>query len=92
MDAQNPLYQSLNSSLTDVISEKLGVTKDKINLASLLVDDLGADSLDQVEVIMAIEEKYGIEVPDIDAEKIKSYKDVLHYIINKSDEYKLLRS
>ena len=92
MDIQNPLYQNLNSSLTDIVSDKLGVAKDKINLASLLVDDLGADSLDQVELIMSIEDKYKIEVPDADAEKIKSYRDVLHYIIFKSDEYKLLRS
>jgi acyl carrier protein len=91
MDTTNPLYQTLYNSLTDVVYDKLGVTKDKVGLESLFVDDLGADSLDIVELVMAFEEKYSIEIPDAEAEKIKKVKDVLHYIVNKSDEYRLLR-
>lgn len=70
------LYEGIRS----ILSDKLGVGLEKIGLESKLVDDLGADSLDQVEVIMAIEEKYKIEIPDSDAEKISTVKQIFDYV------------
>lgn len=63
-----------------VIVEQLSVNADEVKLDSKFVDDLGADSLDVVELIMALEEKFGIEIPDEDAEKISDVKDVVEYV------------
>lgn len=64
----------------EIIVEQLGVEADQIKLESNFIDDLGADSLDTVELIMSFEEEFGVEIPDTDAEKIKTVKDVLDYI------------
>lgn len=64
----------------EIIVEQLGVEADQIKLDSNFIDDLGADSLDTVELIMSFEEEFGVEIPDTDAEKIKTVKDVLDYI------------
>lgn len=63
-----------------VIVEQLSVGADEVKLESKFVDDLGADSLDVVELVMALEEKFGIEIPDEEAEKISNVKDVVDYI------------
>lgn len=63
-----------------VIVEQLSVGADEVKLESKFVDDLGADSLDVVELVMALEEKFGIEIPDEEAEKISTVKDVVEYI------------
>ena len=64
----------------DIVVEQLGVKADEITLESTFIDDLGADSLDIVELIMAFEEEFGIEIPDKAAEKIKTVQDVVNYI------------
>ena len=64
----------------DIVLEQLGVEADEINIDSTFIDDLGADSLDIVELIMAFEEEFGIEIPDEAAEKIKTVQDVVTYI------------
>ena len=63
-----------------IVKEQLGVEEDEIQMSSTFVDDLGADSLDIVELIMAFEEEFSIEIPDEKAEKIKTVEDVVKYI------------
>lgn len=63
-----------------IVKEQLGVEEDEIQMSSTFVDDLGADSLDIVELIMAFEEEFNIEIPDVKAEKIKTVEDVVKYI------------
>ena len=63
-----------------IVKEQLGVEEDEIQMGSTFVDDLGADSLDIVELIMAFEEEFNIEIPDEKAEKIKTVEDVVKYI------------
>jgi len=64
----------------DVIMDKLGVEDSKINMEASFVDDLGADSLDTVELIMEFEEEFGIEIPDEDAEKMTIVGAAVEYI------------
>ena len=68
----------------EIIIDKLGVEDGKITVDAKFIDDLGADSLDTVELIMQFEEEFGIEIPDEDADKIISVKDAVSYIDNKS--------
>lgn len=63
-----------------IIVEQLGVDEDEVTPDASFVDDLGADSLDTVELVMAFEEEFGIEIPDEDAEKITRVKDAVTYI------------
>ena len=63
-----------------IIVEQLGVDEDEVTPDASFVDDLGADSLDTVELVMAFEEEFGIEIPDEDAEKITRVKDAVSYI------------
>ena len=72
------------SKMKQIIAEKLGVSEDKVTPQASFVDDLGADSLDQVELIMALEDEFNIEIPDEDAEKIRTVKDALDYIEAKA--------
>ncbi len=72
------------SKMKQIIAEKLGVSEDKVTPQASFVDDLGADSLDQVELIMALEDEFNIEIPDEDAEKIRTVKDALDYIESKA--------
>ena len=67
----------------DVIMDKLGVEDSKINMEASFVDDLGADSLDTVELIMEFEEEFGIEIPDEDAEKMTTVGAAVEYIDGK---------
>ena len=64
----------------DIVVEQLGVEADEVTIESTFIDDLGADSLDIVELIMAFEGEFGIEIPDEAAEKIKTVQDVVTYI------------
>ena len=64
----------------DIVVDQLGVEADEVNIDSTFIDDLGADSLDIAELIMAFEEEFGIEIPDEAAEKIKTVQDVVSYI------------
>lgn len=64
----------------DIVVEQLGVEADDVAIESTFIDDLGADSLDIVELIMAFEEEFSIEIPDEAAEKIKTVNDVVTYI------------
>ena len=63
-----------------IIVDQLGIEEEKINIDSSFIDDLGADSLDIVELIMAFEEEFDIEIPDEDAEKIKTVGDAVNYL------------
>ncbi|MBQ9442283.1 MAG: acyl carrier protein [Selenomonadaceae bacterium] len=63
-----------------IVVEQLGAEPDEVQMTSTFVDDLGADSLDIVELIMAFEEEFNIEIPDEKAEKIKTVEDVVKYI------------
>ena len=73
----------------DIVVEQLVVEADEVSIDSTFIDDLGADSLDIVELIMAFEEEFGIEIPDEAAEKIKTVQDVVTYIDqHKEDEGK----
>jgi acyl carrier protein len=67
-----------------IIVEQLGVEEDDINKDSSFIDDLGADSLDIVELIMALEEEFDIEIPDNEAEKITTVSEAVEYIKNNS--------
>lgn len=67
-----------------IIVEQLGVEEDEITMESSFIDDLGADSLDIVELIMALEEEFDLEIPDSEAEKITTVGDVVDYIKNNS--------
>jgi acyl carrier protein len=66
--------------IKEVVVEQLNVNPDEVKLEANFVEDLGADSLDVVELVMALEEKFEIEIPDEDAEGIKTVKDVVDYI------------
>jgi len=69
--------------ITEIIIDKLGVDSKQITVDAKFIDDLGADSLDTVELIMQFEEEFEIEIPDEDAEKILSVKQALDYIESK---------
>ena len=67
-----------------IIGEQLGVDENEVTLEASFVEDLGADSLDTVELVMALEEEFGIEIPDEDAEKILTVGKALDYIKEKA--------
>jgi acyl carrier protein len=71
---------SVEERVKQIIVEQLGVDEGEVTPTASFADDLGADSLDQVELVMAFEEAFGIEIPDEDAEKITTVKDAVDYI------------
>jgi len=71
---------SVADDVKAIIVEQLGVDEAEVTATASFVEDLGADSLDTVELVMAFEEKFGIEIPDEDAEKITTVKDAISYI------------
>lgn len=71
---------SIPDKVKGIIVEQLGVEEDQVTADASFVDDLGADSLDQVELVMALEEEFGLEIPDEDAEKITRVKEAVSYI------------
>ena len=72
--------QQVLEKVKKVVVEQLGVSESEVSKESSFVDDLGADSLDTVELVMALEEAFGTEIPDEDAEKIKTIGDTVSYI------------
>ena len=73
-------YFPMLDQVVEVVAEQLHVNKETITEESKFVEDLGADSLDIVELVMALEEKFGIEIPDSDASNIMTVKDAVSYI------------
>ena len=71
---------AVDQKMIDIIVEQLSVEKEKVVPNASFVDDLGADSLDLVELIMAMEEGFDIEIPDEDAEKISTVQDAIDYV------------
>ena len=71
---------SVEQRVKQIIVEQLGVDEAQVDLSASFVDDLGADSLDIVELVMAFEEEFSVEVPDEDAEKLQTVGDVIKYI------------
>ena len=71
---------SVEERVKSIIVEQLGVDADEVTADASFVEDLGADSLDQVELIMAFEEEFGVEISDDEAEKIRKVKDAVEYI------------
>jgi acyl carrier protein len=74
---------SVEAKVKQIIVEQLGVDEAQVDAGASFVDDLGADSLDIVELVMAFEEAFEIEIPDEDAEKIATVKDAIAYIETK---------
>ena len=72
--------EAIFEKVKEIIVEQLGVEGDSINSDSSFIDDLGADSLDIVELIMALEEEFDLEIPDAEAEKVSTVNDVVEYI------------
>lgn len=73
----------VDEKVKEIISKQLGVDQSEVTPEASFVEDLGADSLDTVELVMAFEEAFNIEIPDEDAEKITKVKDAIDYIKNK---------
>lgn len=71
---------SLEVRVTDLIVEQLGVSRDEVVTTASFVDDLGADSLDIVELVMSMEESFDLEIPDDDAEKMQTIGDAVSYL------------
>lgn len=76
---------SVEAKVKDIIAKQLGVDMEKVTSEASFIDDLGADSLDTVELVMAFEEAFNIEIPDEDAEKILKVRDAVKYIEDKSN-------
>ena len=75
--------QQFEDRVKKVVASQLNVVNEKLSPTASFVDDLGADSLDVVELVMAFEEEFGIEIPDEDAEKIRTVGDAVSYISKK---------
>ncbi len=71
---------SIEEKVKSIIVDQLGVNESEVTPTASFVDDLGADSLDTIELVMAFEEAFSIEIPDEDAEKIKTVKDAMDYV------------
>ena len=76
--------KSVEEKVKDIIVEQLGVYPEQVVSSASFIEDLGADSLDTVELVMAFEEEFNVEVPDEDAEKLQSVGDVVKYIEEKA--------
>ena len=74
---------ALEEKVRDIIVEQLGVSADQVNADASFIEDLGADSLDTVELVMAFEEEFGAEIPDEDAEKLTTVGAVTKYLSEK---------
>ena len=75
---------AVQEKVKSIIAEQLGVKPEEVTEQASFIDDLGADSLDTVELVMALEEEFGIEIPDEDAEKMSTVGDAIMYIDSKS--------
>lgn len=79
------MSDTAEARVMEIIVEELGVEPDKVTPEASFVDDLGADSLDTVELVMALEEEFGIDIPDEDAEKMRTVGDAVAYIEEHAD-------
>ncbi len=79
---QKAMAENIQEKVTEIIVEQLGVSADQVKPESKMIEDLGADSLDAVELVMAVEEEFGIEVPDEEAEKLISVGDIISHVEN----------
>ncbi|MCX7046731.1 MAG: acyl carrier protein [Candidatus Sumerlaeota bacterium] len=77
------MAEDIAAKVKEIIVEQLGVNEEEVKEDASFVDDLGADSLDVVELVMAFEENFDIEIPDEDAEKISTVKEAIDYITEK---------
>jgi acyl carrier protein len=75
---------AIEDKVKEIIVDQLGVEADQVKPEAAFIDDLGADSLDTVELVMALEEEFDLEIPDEDAEKIKTVGDAINYIKSKN--------
>jgi len=80
MAEEQVVMSSVEERVTDIVVEQLGLERDKVHPESKFVDDLGADSLDTVELVMALEEEFEIEIPDEEAEKITTLREAIAYV------------
>ena len=76
---------SVNERVKSIVAEQLGISIDEINNESSFIDDLGADSLDTVELVMALEEEFDVEISDEQAENISTVQSAIDYINNNAD-------
>ncbi len=76
----------IETRVKKIVVEQLGVKEDEVTTDASFVDDLGADSLDTVELVMALEEEFETEIPDEDAEKIITIKDAVNYIVGRMEK------
>ena len=76
----------VQEKITEIIVEQLGVKPEEVVPEASFVDDLGADSLDTVELVMAFEEEFGAEIPDEDAEKLQTVGDAIKYVSEKTNQ------
>ena len=72
--------KSIEQRIKDIIVEQLGVNADQVTPEAKFIEDLGADSLDTVELVMALAEEFGLEIPDEEAEKLQTVGDVIKYV------------
>jgi len=77
---------AVGDKVKSIIAEQLGVKKEEVTEGAKFIDDLGADSLDTVELVMALEEEFGIEIPDEDAEKMVTVGEAVKYIEEKAKQ------
>jgi len=77
---------AIEDKVKEIIVDQLGVEADQVKPEASFIDDLGADSLDIVELVMAFEEEFDLEIPDEEAEKIKNVGDAINYIKSKASE------
>lgn len=82
-----PVELTIESKVKKVIAEKLGIEESSIKNDASFIDDLGADSLDTVELVMALEEEFGCEIPDEEAEKITTVQKAIDYIKNREKKH-----
>jgi acyl carrier protein len=80
------MADNTESKVREIIINELGVEPEKVTLEASFVEDLGADSLDTVELVMAFEEEFGIEIPDEDAEQLQTVGDAVKYLNDKGVE------
>ena len=71
---------NIEQKVKNIIADQLGVGEDEIKSTSSFIEDLGADSLDIVELVMALEEEFGLDIPDEDADKLKTVGDAMNYL------------
>jgi len=79
------MSESIEAKVREIVAEQLQISADEINLDSSFIDDLGADSLDIVELVMAMEDSFQMDIPDEEAEKIQTVRNAIDYITAQSN-------